>query len=825
MTYYGNIREEELKLKVGREFFNGYDSTSILGDVDFCVMPRNNNPRQMRLPFDKISFLWAESKRGEGDLLDAFAQLIITIGKARTFDEYLPPAFLGAFNADRIAFVPYSDVIDVFYMNDFNWNVAPSNHDTKEFKLIQSIVEKSFRENSCIFQYGDNMEELRTFIKDNFTGNFNDVRCIQITKNNFVSVYLKWRRDVMPTINIDWNTTKKYGILDADFYLADLLSEHNLTLRERLNVVLRKTNYQLNRRIDELGLFNASSAFFTDDMARHREFWNKYAIPPKREYWDYIIERRDLLIPQDIRERRGSFFTPQIWVEKSQEYLAAALGENWQDEYYVWDCCCGTGNLEAGLLNRVRIWASTLDKSDVDVMKERIANGANLLDGHVFQFDFLNDSFDKLPKRLKEIIDNPETRRRLVIYINPPYAEHGNARQESGTGKNKSKVATESNIYWKSTGTIGTAARELFAQFLYRIYTELDGCVIGQFSKLKHLQGQNFKKFRQFFLARLRKAFIVPSNTFDNVSGRFPIGFFVWDTSVKESFTRATADVFDEDGLPLGVKNISAEEHLMIEWLRQYYDRTTLRIGFLRMCGGDMQHNNDHFLTLKLSANDMRERLFAIVTSQNLMAFSIYFTARHCIENTWLNDRDMYLWPKDEWRTDTEFHSDCLAYTIFSRYNNIKSADGVNHWIPFTEDEANAQEEYRSHFLLDFMAGRYRAEAPRNRAGETQTTFAYFNDENENGQSSPIKFSNEAKAVFSSAREVWRLYHSEPDAMPDASFYEIREHFQGRNPRGVMNPDSDNAEYMRLMEIFKSAYKQLSEKIEPKIYEYGFLIR
>ena len=54
--------------------------------------------------------------------------------------------------------------------------------------------------------------------------------------------------------------------------------------------------------------------------------------------------RRDLLVPQDVRERKGSFFTPKIWVEKSQQYLADVLGENWQDEYYIWDCCAGTGN-------------------------------------------------------------------------------------------------------------------------------------------------------------------------------------------------------------------------------------------------------------------------------------------------------------------------------------------------------------------------------------------------------------------------------------------------------------------------------------------------
>jgi len=37
---YKNIREEELKGKVGRDWFAGFDTTRILGDVDFCVSPK-----------------------------------------------------------------------------------------------------------------------------------------------------------------------------------------------------------------------------------------------------------------------------------------------------------------------------------------------------------------------------------------------------------------------------------------------------------------------------------------------------------------------------------------------------------------------------------------------------------------------------------------------------------------------------------------------------------------------------------------------------------------------------------------------------------------
>lgn len=355
MAFFGNIREEELKLKVGEMFFSGFDRTAILGNVDFCIAAKIKNPDQMTFDFDRESFLWAEAKRGSVDLLNAFTQLVLTIGKARTFDRFLPPFLLGAFDADKFGFVPYSDVIDVFYQNDFNWNVTPSDHTTKEFQQVRELIEKTIARDKYVFYYKTDANELTKFIKENFKSNKHNVSCIRVTKSNFVTIYLKWREAVMPTIEINWDNAKTKGILDADFYLADLLAEHDLTLKDKLNVVLRKTHYNLNRQIDELGLSNSSNAEFTDEQAKHVEFWNRYIRPPKREYWDYIIERRDLLIPQDVRERKGSYFTPKIWVEKAQEYLASALGENWQDEYTIWDCCAGTGNLEAGLVNKYNI--------------------------------------------------------------------------------------------------------------------------------------------------------------------------------------------------------------------------------------------------------------------------------------------------------------------------------------------------------------------------------------------------------------------------------------------------------------------------------------
>ena len=81
----------------------------------------------------------------------------------------------------------------------------------------------------------------------------------------------------------------------------------------------------------------------------------------------------------------------------------------------------------------------------------------------------------------------------------------------------------------------------------------------------------------------------------------------------------------------------------------------------------------------------------------------------------------------------------------------------------------------------------------------------------------PLTFSLTAQAVFDAVREVWRYYHAQPKANPNASCYEICEHFQGRNAKGTMNPDSADARYTALMETLKAAYSRLAAQIEPKI--------
>ncbi|MEQ1556730.1 MAG: hypothetical protein ABL915_08020, partial [Gallionella sp.] len=420
---YANIREEELKNKVAQDYFRMYDCTKIIGNVDFCVCMQQDPDSKTKELFEHESLLWAEAKKGTSDIYNSIVQLILTIGKARTFDKFLPPPMLGAFDGGKIAFIPYSEIHDIFYQNDFNWNVTPSDYSTKEFQTIHAKVKATIDREALLFDFEKDDKELQKFIKTNFVVGKFGITKTKIDKNNFMVIYNKWLQAVKPSIAVDWDIAKKSGIIDGDFYLADLLSRENKTLKEKLFVLLKGAHYELDRKVTESGLFSHSTASFNDQQTAHIQFWNRYDRPPKSEYWDYIVERRDLLVPQDVRERKGSFFTPQIWVELSQQYLTETLGEDWQDEYTIWDCAAGTGNLLTGLTNKYNIWASTLDTQDVDVMHQRIdtmnthsisGSGANLLKDHVFQFDFLNDDFSKLPKALQAIINDPEKRKKLV---------------------------------------------------------------------------------------------------------------------------------------------------------------------------------------------------------------------------------------------------------------------------------------------------------------------------------------------------------------------------------------------------------------------------
>ncbi|ENM4796604.1 hypothetical protein AB7U96_000846 [Campylobacter upsaliensis] len=863
-----NLPEEELKNKVAADFFSSnpqseiikldkeqkallktLDSTQILGRIDFCI---SYNAKTL---FQPINFLWAEAKKGnKSDIIESFIQLILTIGKEKTYENNLPPLFLGAFDCEKIAFIPYHELDSIFSQNDFNWLVTPSKHDTKEFKTLHTKTKELLESKKLQFSFKSDTKELQSFIQANFTLNNENIAKIPITKNNFTTIYQKWLTSVAPSIGIDWDLAKKAGILDADFYLADLLSAENQSLLDKLFVVLKQTHYEFNKTTTFMGTQQKDTASFNDNQKAHTAFWNLYERPPKEEYWSYIIDRRDLLVPSDIRERKGAFFTPQIWVGKAQNYLAKALGENYQSEYYIWDLAAGTGNLLTNLTESHKLYASTLDKADVEIMQELSSkNALHLLPKHIFQFDFLNDEFfdticekhqkeglnfadekcekcqkSKVPKSLQEILKDEAKRKRLIIFINPPYAETATKRVNEKNRKNKVGVSfTETRLDYSNE--IGIATKELFAQFMIRIYKEINGCILAQFSKLKIVQGPNFAKFRNVFKANFLKGFIAPADTFDNVKGQFPIGFTIWDTGVYKKITKIKTQIFNEVGSMIGTKAFHSytESTFITDWYRQYHTRkiSDENLGAIGLYGSDFQHNN----FIRITNPNQHPNRWTFITPNNLIPTSIYLSVRHCIKATWINDRDQFLAPNKKWEKDTEFQNDCLIFMLFHGQNRITAKEGINHFIPFAELELNAAEAFESHFMLEFIQGKIKIS---NNKEKGQQEFNFQSDELEDTfiPTKPLEFSREAKEVFKAAKELFKHYHEqakdETNYTPNAALYDIKAHFQGFNDKGKMNSPQkakDEAYKDKLGEL-NYALKNLAKKIEVKVYEYEFLL-
>ncbi|OWK89556.1 hypothetical protein B5Z71_06145 [Campylobacter jejuni] len=803
------LSEEPLKSKIRDLYFSKFNYVG--AKIDFCIT------QNLGL-LGEINLLWAEAKQGKSELKKSFVQLVLTIGKYKFYTEQTPN-LLCAFDGEKIAFLPFACLQEIFYQSDIDFSVAPSNHTSEQFlKLLKEL--DSILNTAQIFYYEKNDEELKTFIKENLTSE--NISKIKIDKNNFVSIYHKWNKMVKDTISIDWNSAKKSRIIDADFYLADLLSNENETIGQNLFAILKKDYYEFNKAKSDLGSIINERTSFKDNQKAHHEFWAIYERPPREEFWDYIIERRDLLVDQDVRERKGAFFTPRIWVDKACEYLSKTFGEDYEEGYYIWDLAGGTGNLLANFTNTKNIFCSTLDKADIDVIHERIKNGANLFENHVFQFDFLNDEFfdevddkgkiiqkSKLPLNLQEILKDENKRKKLIIFINPPYAEAGAIATMSGVKQHKIGVSLDNYVYEKYKDILSSARNELFAQFFIRIYYEIEGSMLASFSKLKYVNSTNFIKFRESFKAEFLKGFMVPADTFDNVKGKFPIGFLIWDMSKKEEIKKIKLDVFNENGNFLGVKHFYNDKQESInKWLRKFSIKDN-GIGVLMADAPDFQTQN---LVALLNKKTNRHGIFQDIDQANIINTAIYFSVRHAINATWINDRDQFLYPNDLYKNDNEFKSDCLAFMLFHGQNRISAKEGINHFIPFSEKELGVKKSaFESDFMYKFIKGKIKDEN------------SLFGDE-----LAKIEFSLEAQELLKAGKELFKYYHThneDKNYLVNVSLYDIKEFFQGRDEKGRMKlPSQAKDEYYKiLLSDLNIALNALAKKLEPKIYEYGFL--
>ena len=159
MADYSNIQKEEtLKAQVFRDFFSSqkYTYEPDIDNIDFVVTEAKTQKGNLWANH----YLWAEAKKGIQEISVMITQLILTIKKTIDKGERLPPPYIGCFDTQRIAFIPFHDILPIFNESDFNWNTPPSNHEAKDFKKAKSKIEKLYLSNLVLFHFASDKDDI-----------------------------------------------------------------------------------------------------------------------------------------------------------------------------------------------------------------------------------------------------------------------------------------------------------------------------------------------------------------------------------------------------------------------------------------------------------------------------------------------------------------------------------------------------------------------------------------------------------------------------------------------------------------------------------------
>ncbi|MCI5969043.1 hypothetical protein [Helicobacter sp.] len=307
-----------------------------------------------------------------------------------------------------------------------------------------------------------------------------------------------------------------------------------------------------------------------------------------------------------------------------------------------------------------------------------------------------------------------------------------------------------------------------------------------------------------------------------------------------------TLDIFNEKGESLGKKKFYTtldNKKSINQWIKRYDDKSNFRTGLLDTRGNDFQ--NQQYINIKSQDFIITAHSTGFyLTPNNLIPMAIYFSVRYCIKATWINNGDQFYRPNKKWEKDIEFQNDCLAFMLFHGKNRITAKEGINHFIPFSELEINAQEAFSSHFMLDFIQGKIKLQNYKKLESKTtqhkQTTINFSNQtppaktDSNFIPTKPLIFSKEAQAVLNAGKVLFKHYHTQTKDSKtynaNAALYDIKAHFQGFSSNSKSKPKMNlpkkakDEAYKDKLGNLNYALKDLAKKLESKVYEYEFLL-
>ena len=224
--------------------------------------------------------IWFEAKdTGKHSSYAMFTQLLHYVQQSLNKGEAVPP-LLAVIDTEKAAIMKSSDVIPFLEKKTIKWGKSASQYTREALEAVSAYIGTYF----VSFRLVTHEEEFISTVKASIKSG--EIVRTQITPDNLKQVFDKWVNLIGKEIN---------GVAEADYallFFADIMNDGKISTHKDLPAKLvfmdDKPAFMLNGKIYELG-----------NKEGYRRFWAIYHRPPKEEYRNYLLERRDSLIPID----------------------------------------------------------------------------------------------------------------------------------------------------------------------------------------------------------------------------------------------------------------------------------------------------------------------------------------------------------------------------------------------------------------------------------------------------------------------------------------------------------------------------------------------
>ena len=689
-------------------------------------------------------------------------------------------------------------------MENVDWSIAPSKIADKCPELVEAIANDNIL-NENIYVSNPQVDDFKDMCETiNAIAN-NNVRLIAINKKTIKLAFEHFCLKVLGE-NKGLSANDKVGIFMSAVKYADfrVINRKTLTTKDYAPVKVQDTE-KAKAYFNHFGVLD-------DDNRKQLE-----------TFYDFLVE-------DEARRRAGFFITPKLWVDMAHkmisEYMEKIGVNDWYNDCVVWDCCCGTKSLtrdyEFG-----NLFLSTLEENEL-----KASESANPEAVKTFVFDFLNDSLTKLHEALKTAL---KSGKKIVFLMNPPYgqATSGNGNEHKAGVKN-----TETSL--RMSAEFGKASNELFVQFLYRIdeireeyHLAKDQLVVATFSNPTWMCGDSFATWRKYWLSKFafNSGMLFNASEFADCDNSWGISFSIWTNHASRNKTDFVHTVYENncgeavmlgkhtlynvDGRVVGntwcrgnnapkqEKCVSTTDGITMRESRHKSNRGSIAndaLGYFSSNSNNVSMNTQFvFIT---SAAGTRANGYSI-TEENFDRVCALFTARKCVESTWINHVDMYSAPNTDSELYQSFVKDSYVYSMFNPKSNQTSVKGEINGENY--DFKNQLYPYTKRETYEMLG----LNIPMN-----------FKDETRFIKSKLTNLSTEAQAVLvcfkecivstANVRKAYGEAHPELQvARWDCGWRQLKDLFK----------EHCNEQFSKLRE----AYKVLENKLRPQVYELGFL--